>query len=314
MSNGATVKKKQVFASIIFLSGRNGAPCQPRCRGLAIDVALSLCYNMNEIKLQKENLTMPQESTLVLSVAKAFRLLDILSEAKAPLSLAELSERSGWAKSTVYGLISTMRESSVIEQQSDGRYFLGLRLFEYGCAVSGCWSVSELSRPYLQHLSSKTGESVFLSVLNRNEVITIDQVQSRAGLRVVSEVGTRLPIHCTSQGKVFLAAMTEPEAKRIFKSRALPAYTPQTLVSWTKMQSELDAIRRQDYAVENGEYKIGLQSVSAPVRDISGQVKYAVGLVGMFRDVQSREFKDAVVLTQGTAAQISTALGYRGTK
>lgn len=257
---------------------------------------------------------MPQENTLVLSVAKAFRLLDILTEAKAPLSLAELSERSGWAKSTVYGLISTMRESSVIEQHSDGRYFLGVRLFEYGCAVSGCWSVSELSRSYLQHLSSKTGESVFLSVLNRNEVITIDQVQSRAGLRVVSEVGTRLPIHCTSQGKVFLAAMTEAEAIRIFKSKSLLAYTPQTLVSWAKMESELAAIRRQNYAVENGEYKIGLQSVSSPIRDISGQVKYAVGVVGMFRDIQSRDFKDAVLLTQDTATQISTALGYRGTK
>ena len=254
---------------------------------------------------------MPQENTLILSVAKALRLLDILTEVKTPLSLAELSERSGWPKSTVYGLLSTMRETSVIEQQSDGKYCLGVRLFEYGCAVSGCWSVSEISKPYLQHLSSKTGESVFLSVLNRNEVITIDQVQSRAGLRVVSEVGTRLPIHCTSQGKVFLASMTEAEAMRLFKSKSLPSYTPQTIVNWAKMQSELNAIRRQNYAVEDGEYKIGLQSVSSPIRDISGQVKYAVGIVGMFREIQSSEFRDAIVLTQNTAAQISTALGYR---
>ena len=257
---------------------------------------------------------MPQEGTLVLSVAKAFRLPDILSEAKTPLSLAELSELSGWPKSTVYGLISTMRESSVIEQQSDGRYFLGVRLFEYGCAVSGCWSVSEISRPYLQHLSSKTGESVFLSVLSRNEVITIDQVQSRAGLRVVSEVGTRLPIHCTSQGKVFLAAMPQAEAMRLFKFKSLPAYTPQTLTFWAQMEAELTAIRRQNYAEEDGEFKIGLQSVSAPVRDITGRVKYAAGIVGMFRDIQSREFREAIILTQSTAAQISTALGYRETK
>lgn len=255
---------------------------------------------------------MSQESAHIMSVEKAFRLLDILAEAKAPLSLAEISERSNFPKSTVYGLISTMRDSSVIEQQSDGRYFLGVRLFEYGCAVSECWSVSELSRPYLQHLSSKTGESVFLSVLNRNEVITIDQVQSRAGLRVVSEVGTRLPIHCTSQGKVFLAAMTQAEARRIFNLKELPAYTPRTLVSWTNMEPELTAVRQQNYAIEDGEYKIGLQSVSAPIRDISGNVKYAVGIVGMFRELHSREFKDVILLTQETANHISTALGYRG--
>ena len=255
---------------------------------------------------------MSQESKLVLSVVKALHLLDILSDIRSPLSLAELSERSGWPKSTVYGLLSSMRESSVVEQLPDGRYFLGVRLFEYGCTVSGSWSISEIARPYLQHLAAQTGESVFLSVLNRSEVITIDQVQSRAGLRVVSEVGTRLPIHCTSQGKVFLAAMTESEAIRILKLTPLSTYTPPTLVQWQDIAKDLDTARRQGYAIEDGEYKIGLRSVSAPIRDISGQVKYAVGIIGMFRRIQSQEFQDAIDLTQDTAAQISTAFGYRG--
>ena len=257
---------------------------------------------------------MPQETKVVLSVIKAFRLLDILSEVKSPMSLAELSEQSGWPKGTVYGLLSSMRESSVVEQQSDGRYFLGVRLFEYGCAVSACWSVSEIARPYLQHLATKTGESVFLSVLNRNEAITIDQVQSRAGLRVVSEVGTRLPLHCTSQGKVFLAAMPESEAVRILKLKPLAFYTPHTLATWSDLEKDLETARRLGYAVEDGEYKIGLGSVSAPIRDISGQVKYAVGIIGMFHRAQSQEFHDALILTQATAAQISSALGYREKK
>lgn len=257
---------------------------------------------------------MLQKNKLVLSVVKAFRLLDILSKAKSPLSLAELSERSGWPKSTIYGLLSSMRESSVVEQQPNGRYFLGVHLFEYGCAVSGCWSISELARPFLQQLASKTGESVFLSILNRNEAITIDQVQSRAGLRVVSEVGTRLPLHCTSQGKVFLAAMPESEAMRILKLSPLSPFTPHTLVTWQDLAKDLDAARHQGYAVEDGEYKIGLGSVSAPIRDVSGQVKYAVGIIGMFHRAQSQEFRDALLLTQSTAAQISSALGYREEK
>jgi len=170
---------------------------------------------------------------------------------------------------------------------------------------------SELARPFLQHLASKTGESVFLSVLNRNEAITIDQVQSRAGLRVVSEVGTRLPLHCTSQGKVFLAAMPESEAIRVLKLQPLSAYTPHTQITWKDLAKDLDAARRHGYAVEDGEYKIGLGSVSAPIRDTSGQVKYAVGIIGMFHRAQSREFQDALLLTQATAAQISSAMGYR---
>ena len=145
------------------------------------------------------------ENSPVQSVAKALRLLGLLMEAHQPLTLAALSEQTGWPKSTIHGLLSTMRESAVVDQQSDGRYCLGVRLFEYGCAVGASWSVSDLAKPHLQHLASVTGQSVFLSLLNRSEVITIEQMQSRAGLRVVSEVGTRLPLHCTSQGKVFLS-------------------------------------------------------------------------------------------------------------
>ncbi len=163
---------------------------------------------------------MPQENRPVQSVAKALRLLDLLMEARQPLTLTALSERTGWPKSTIHGLLTAMRENSVIEQQGDGRYCLGMRLFEYGCAVSAGWSISDLARPHLQNLANVTGESAFLSLLERTEAITIEQIQSRAGLRVVSEIGTRLPLHCTSQGKVFLAAMSDDGAQRVLSRRA----------------------------------------------------------------------------------------------
>ena len=191
---------------------------------------------------------MSQENKTVQSVAKALRLLDLLLEARTPLTLTALSERTGWPKSTVHGLLTTVRESAVIEQQGDGRYCLGVHLFEYGCAVSAGWSISDLARPHLQNLANVTGESVFLSVLERTEAITIEQVQSRAGLRVVSEVGTRLPLHCTSQGKVFLAAMSAAETRRVLSRCALEAYTPNTLVTWEQLAQTLDGVRQQGYA------------------------------------------------------------------
>ena len=254
---------------------------------------------------------MSQENRPVQSVAKALRLLDLLMEARQPLTLTALSERTGWPKSTIHGLLTAMRENSVIEQQGDGRYCLGMRLFEYGCAVSAGWSVSDLARPHLQNLANVTGESAFLSILERTEAITIEQIQSRAGLRVVSEIGTRLPLHCTSQGKVFLAAMSDDEAQRVLSRRALEPYTPNTLVAWERFAQTLGDVRRQGYAVEDGEYKYGLCSCSAPVRDRTGAIRYAVGIVGMFDSARSPAFQRDVELTRAAAAQISTALGYR---
>lgn len=96
------------------------------------------------------------ENGPVQSAAKALRLLGLLMEAHQPLTLAALSEQTGWPKSTIHGLLSTMRESAVVDQQSDERYCLGVRLFEYGCAVGASWSVSDLAKPHLQHLASVT--------------------------------------------------------------------------------------------------------------------------------------------------------------
>ena len=205
-------------------------------------------------------------------------------EAHQPLTLAALSEQTGWPKSTSHGRLSTMRESAVVDQQSDGRYCLGVRLFEYGCAVGASWSVSDLAKLHLQHLASVTGPS---------------------------EVGTRLPLHCTSQGKVFLSAMADHEAKRVLSRRTLEPYTPKTLVTWEELFRVMQAARENGYAVEEGEYRFGLCSPSAPVRDSSGAVRYAVGVVGMFDSVRSPAFQRDIDLTCAAAAQISTALGYR---
>ena len=94
-----------------------------------------------------------QEGKTIHSVAKAIRLLDILTESGQPASLTELYQKTGWPKSTIHGLLSTMRESGLIEQTPNGRYWLGIRLFEYGCAVSNSWDIGAIARPHMQMIS-----------------------------------------------------------------------------------------------------------------------------------------------------------------
>lgn len=246
------------------------------------------------------------------SVAKAITLLDILAAKGEPVALTDLFRETGWPKSTIHGLLSTMRASGLIEQGADGRYWLGIRLFEYGCAVSGAWDISTIAKPYMQSVCQSIGESVFLSIFDRANVVTLAEEESRASLRVVSEVGARLPVHCTSQGKLFLASVSQAECRRILRQADLKAYTPNTLTQIEQFESELRVIREQGYAVENGEYKMGLRSVSAPIRNAAGEVVYAFGTVGMFRQVHTDEFRQATRLVIDAAAKISAAIGYRG--
>ena len=164
----------------------------------------------------------------------------------------------------------------------------------------------------MENVCQTLGESVFLSVFDRAAVVTLAEEESRASLRVVSEVGARLPVHCTSQGKLFLASVSQAECRRILRQTELRAYTPNTLTQPEQFTSELQRIREQGYAVENGEYKTGLRSVSAPICNAAGEVCYAFGTVGMFRQIHTDDFQQAIRMVTDAAAKISAAIGYRG--
>ena len=251
------------------------------------------------------------DGNIILSVAKAMELLQLLSRSKKPLSLKELSAQCGYPKSTVFGLLTTMRTFDVVTQTPDGKYSLGLRLFEYGRQVERSWDISLVARPYMEHLCQQTGASVVLSVCEGGSVITLDQVETHGGLRIVSDVGSRLPIYCTSQGKVFLAHMSRTGAETLLRSQSMTQFTPHTITDPPALMREIEVCRANGYAIENGEYKIGLRSVSAPVYTVAGKAAYAVGVIGMFRSTHSDEFRAAVEQVCVTASMLSTALGYR---
>ncbi len=121
------------------------------------------------------------DGNIILSVAKAMELLQIMNQAGKPLLLKDLAALCGYPKSTVFGLLSTMRGYDVVTQTPDGRYALGMRLFEYGRQVERSWDISLVARPYMEHLCRETGASVMLSVYESGSVITLDQVEARGG-------------------------------------------------------------------------------------------------------------------------------------
>ena len=176
-------------------------------------------------------------------------LLQLLSRSKKPLSLKELSAQCGYPKSTVFGLLTTMRTYDVVTQTPDGKYSLGLRLFEYGRQVERSWDISLVARPYMEHLCQQTGASVVLSVCEGGSVITLDQAETRGGLHIVSDVGSRLPLYCTSQGKVFLANMSRAGAEALLRAQPMTQFTPHTVTDPSALPRE--RLRHRKRRVQN---------------------------------------------------------------
>jgi len=251
---------------------------------------------------------MEQTKGRVRAVSKAMELIEALCSRRAPMALQELSTAVGYPKSTVHALLITLRDHAMVAQLPDGRYTLGIRLFECGNAVSESWDIPQAVHPILEKLSIMTHASAFFSLLEDSWVISLDKVVGSDGIQIVPEVGCRLPAHATSQGKVLLAQLSDAEVEKRLQHVGMPPFTPHTITDMPAFLAGLAVIRQRGYAVEDGEYKIGMRSVSAPVTDSTGQVRFALGVVGLFRRVSSDEFQSAVSHVAAMAERLSDAL------
>ena len=244
------------------------------------------------------------------SLSKAIDILDALSTARSGLSLNSLSQICGYPKSTVHALASTMRDRGLIRQLPDGSYALGLRLFEYGSAVSRGFDISSIARPYLESLSALTGANSVITMLDGDSAVSFDYAVSSSGVQIMPEIGVRLPLHCTSQGKLLLAFLPPQRVISMYKRREMRQYTPHTITDVDTLCAQLAQIREKGYSIEDGEYKVGLRSVSAPVFDSGGKLSCALTTIGFFRRVSSEDFVAAAEATVRQADMLSAALGH----
>lgn len=253
---------------------------------------------------------MPQEKGSVRSLGKALELLELLNRSRVPMTLQALSQASGYPKSTIHSLLATLRSYGCIRQESDGRYYLGTKLFEWGCGVSAAWEITRCARPHLERLAQQTQYTALLSCVEGSDIVVIDQRVSGTGIQVASEIGGRTPLHATSQGKLLLSQLPDATVRYLMNGQGMDPFTPHTIVTLPDLLEELEHIRRKGCAIENGEYKIGLRSVSAPVFDREGQMRYTLTVVGLFRHVASGEFEEAVDMVCAAAGSLSRELGY----
>ena len=150
---------------------------------------------------------MDENKGKVKSLLKAIDILDVLSQSTGGLSLSELSERCGYPKSTVHALASTMRDRGLLRQLPDGAYALGIRLFEYGSAVSRGFDISKLVRPYLESLSALTGANSVITMLDGHHPVSIDYAVSASGVQASSRLSCFILCACEREGRFWDSAI-----------------------------------------------------------------------------------------------------------
>ncbi len=252
----------------------------------------------------------PAETSQIRSVAKALTIIDVLSTCKEGMPLVQIAKKMGIAKSTLHGLLSTLRDFGYVEQSPfTGNYKLGIRLFEIGNMVARSWDVRTVAKAHIHQLVNDVSETVHLAVLDKGDVLYIDKRECEQNLRIVSEVGMRLPAHCSGVGKALLAYLSRPELKRIIKEKGMKRYTKNTITDFETLEKELAKIRERGYAYDREEIMDNLLCVAVPIFNHQKEVCAAISISGpSFR--MKEKLDELTEKVCQTAKEISRGLGY----
>ena len=203
-------------------------------------------------------------------IERAARILHALKGHPDGLSLSQIAEQAGLARSTVHRLVTALEaERFVVAASPNGRVRLGPALASL--AVSAGPDLAQEIHPFLTRLSRDLNETVDLAVLEHDHVLFIDQVAARRRLRAVSAVGASFPVHCTANGKALLSALPTDQVVQLLPAR-LERLTPTTITGRGQLLDELERIRVEGVAFDREEHTPGICAVGAVVRDASGRL------------------------------------------
>jgi IclR family acetate operon transcriptional repressor len=257
---------------------------------------------------------MTTEKSGVQSVHRALDLLEVVVARGGSATIGEISTAADVPLATAHRLLRTLVERGYMRQSPDRRYALGFRLVPLGAAASSMAGAG--TEHLLGGLVDALGETANLAMLEGSSVTYVAQVPGRHSMRMFTEVGRRVQPHCTAVGKAMLAELPDDEARAVLGRIRLARHTPATVTDVAVVVDGLAEVRRQGYAMDEGEQEVGVRcvAVAVPPAGTSGSsgsgahLRLAVSVSGpeprMTDDVVAR----AVPLLQRTAASLARAI------
>lgn len=229
------------------------------------------------------------------------------------MNMTELSDKLKLYPSTIHRILDTLKYRGYVEQDPHTqKYQLGIKTLELGMAKFHQMDLIREATHYLKELVKQCNETVHLGVLDEGEVLYLAKEESSQTIRMISYVGKRAPLHCTSLGKVLLAHLPENERKRMLTKKELSRFTENTIVDKKELEKELSKVREQGFALDREENEKDVRCVAAPIRNYQGEAIAAISISSpVFRIDKNAQnnLKEALIKA---SEKISMRLGYNG--
>lgn len=247
-------------------------------------------------------------------ISKAIHILDLLlpQGTEKEMSVTEISKALDMPVQSVHRILASLAMHGFVAQNSKTkRYKLGLSIMKYGFLMWDSINLRSVARPFMEQLSDKTKETVYLAVREENEGVYIDSIDSPQILKISEPVGLKLPLFVGASNRVILAYLPEETQKLILDETDwsnVPSLIP---ITRAYIESELERIREQGYAITSGEATTGTTGIGAPIFSYNDMVIGSLNVAGPTVRFDEETIQKHSQLLKNHASQISDELGYR---
>ena len=238
------------------------------------------------------------------------KTLLVLEAALTHPRFTDVVDATGLAKATTHRILSTLVDHRFITVDRDGSYLPGPKILSLAGKALERIDISAIAKPYVDALVDKAHCTIHLGVVNGDEIVYLIRADSDKPYRMPSRVGHAVPMHSTGIGKVVLSGYTDDELARFVARAGLPPRTAHTLTTAEALHAEIADVRRLGYALDREENVPGLGCVAAPIRDLTGTIKYGLSISTLTLEHTVAQIQAMAPMAIETADRISRALGY----
>ena len=245
------------------------------------------------------------------TIGKALDVLEIFLARDDDIGLSELASLSGLNIATTHRIVFTLVKRGYLNQkQKRQKYSLSTKFLQYSNVLSRRMKIRDIAFPIVDALNKMVGESVNIAIMDRNEVVYIEHIETNKSLRIFTQVGNRVPLYCTGVGKIFLAHMDDDELQKALTITELLPQTINTVTDIERLKQELALVKTESVATDNEEMEIGVKCIASPVKNSAGSVVAAISVSGPTARLSNKRVNEIKTLVKSCAVEVSRALGY----
>jgi IclR family pca regulon transcriptional regulator len=247
-------------------------------------------------------------SDFVNSLAKGLAVIACFDSAHPELTISEVAELNDLSRASARRILLTLTALGYVRERG-AKYSLSPKTLSLGYGFLASEGVADVIAPRIAELSADIRESVSAAVLDGSEIVYVARSAPAKVMQIRIAIGTRFPAAATSLGRALMSDLPEGELIEVLKSKPPQMATPFTKTAIKDLMSEMETVRKQDYAFVDQELELGLKSISVPVRGASREIVAAINIATVGKISKTTLERSLLPALKACAREIEAELG-----